>query len=54
MSQDIITQLKEQFRDFCGLLSVNEITNNAPLMRVLERFERMLNEIRPDVVRGKT
>lgn len=43
MQQELLRHLRDQFREFCGLISIDEIVSNEPLMRVIERFERMLN-----------
>lgn len=47
MEETNLDRLKEQFREFCALLTVTEITSNAPLMTVIERFDRMLRAASP-------
>lgn len=39
---ELIHRLRDQFRDFCGLISIDEIVSNEPLIRVIERIEKML------------
>lgn len=34
--------LKEEFYEWCGLLSIDEIVSNTNLIRSIERLERML------------
>jgi hypothetical protein len=38
----LLTKLKLELSDFCGLLSVSEIASNVILVRCIERLERML------------
>ena len=38
----LLTKLKLEFSDFCGLLSIDEIASNKLLIGCIERFERML------------
>jgi len=38
----ILKELKKEFYDWCWLLSVEEIVSNPPLVRTIERLERML------------
>ncbi|MGK5086976.1 hypothetical protein WDW86_05415 [Bdellovibrionota bacterium FG-2] len=39
---EALNQLKLEFFEWCGLLSIDEIVSNANLIRVIERLERML------------
>lgn len=39
---ELLLGLKEDFRQWCGLLSIDEIVSNSKLIRVIERLERML------------
>ncbi len=43
MQQQLIEQLKCQLHEFCGLVSVEELSKNEALVRVLERYARMLS-----------
>ncbi len=36
-----VTELKHDFYQWCGLLSVDEILENQDLIRVIERLQRM-------------
>ena len=47
MYQELLNHLKDQFHEFCGMISIDEIVSNEPLMRVIEQFERMLNAAGP-------
>ena len=38
----LINQIKEEFANFCGLLSIDEIASNLRLMRLIEDAERSL------------
>lgn len=38
----LVDQIKEEFVDFCGLLSIDEIASNMRLMRLIEESERSL------------
>ena len=37
-----LKDLKQEFYEWCGLLSIDEIVSNTNLIRVIERLERML------------
>lgn len=41
-SSAVLTELKDEFHSWCGLLSIEEIISNTELIRVIERLERML------------
>ncbi len=45
MSKNELHELKEDFRKFCGLLSIPEIMSNFAMIRVMERLERMLQAV---------
>ena len=38
----LIEQIKEEFANFCGLLTLDEIASNLRLMRLIEDAERSL------------
>jgi len=42
MNRDLITQVKEEFYDWCWMLSIEEIASNRRLMLAIERMERRL------------
>lgn len=42
MSKNELHRLKEDFRKFCGLLSIKEIMSNIAMIQIMERLERML------------
>lgn len=42
MYYELMTHLRGQFNEFCGLISLDEIASNDALMRVIERFDRIL------------
>ncbi len=42
MNKYLITQLKEEFYDWCTMLSIDEIASNRRLMRAIERMEKRL------------
>jgi hypothetical protein len=44
MKYDDLRQLREEFNDWCVLLSIDEIASNKPLMKAIERVERSLIE----------
>lgn len=48
----LVQNLKKDFRDLCGLLSVEEIMSNGPLIRVIERLERMLLAVEAEGVKA--
>lgn len=37
-----LTNVKQEFYEWCGLLSIDEIASNIPLLKSIERLERML------------
>lgn len=37
-----LTGVKQEFYEWCGLLSIDEIASNIPLLNSIERLERML------------
>ena len=39
---EMLTGLKHEFYEWCGLLSVEEIVSNTNLIQVIKRLERML------------
>ncbi len=39
-----LTQFRSEFHDWCGRISLKEVAENGPLMRVIERLDRMLVE----------
>lgn len=41
-STSVLTDLKNEFYSWCGLLSIDEIVSNMQLIRAIERLERML------------
>lgn len=42
MNTKTINDLRKEFHEWCGLLSIDEIGTNPDLMRIIERLERML------------
>ena len=48
-----LATLKDDFNEWCGVLSIDEIMSNPPLIRVVERLIRMLNAARSVNDRGK-
>jgi len=38
----LVDQIKTEFIDFCGLLSIDEIASNIRLIRLIEESERSL------------
>jgi hypothetical protein len=40
----LITELKNELREWCGMLSVEEIMSNPDLIQCFERFERALQK----------
>lgn len=42
MRRSLLSQLKKDFFEWCGLLSIEEVLSNPRLMEVAERVERML------------
>jgi len=43
-----LRELKEDFRQWCGLLSIKEIMSNPKLMQSIKRLERMLSAATDD------
>lgn len=41
-SSSSLKDIKQEFYEWCGLLSIDEIASNAPLLKSIERLERML------------
>lgn len=37
-----LSNVKQEFYEWCGLLSIDEIASNIPLLKSIERLERML------------
>lgn len=42
VASSTLKDLKHEFYEWCGLLSIDEIVSNPPLIRAIERIERML------------
>jgi hypothetical protein len=42
MEKPRITQLKDEFFEWCWMLSLDEIASNRPLMRAIEKIKRKL------------
>lgn len=42
MKQSAIQALKQEFYDWCSLLSIDEVVSNRPLIAAIERLERAL------------
>lgn len=38
----LLNELKDEFRQWCGMLSIDEIVSNKNLIIKIERFERMI------------
>lgn len=42
MNYKSLSDLKQEFYDFLGSLSIEELTNNVDLVREVERFDRLI------------
>ena len=42
MKYDDLRELKEEFYDWCTMLSLDELASNVPLGKAIERLERSL------------
>ncbi len=42
MKAQLLKQLKDDFYDWCGELSINECVSNTDLIEMIERLERLL------------
>ena len=41
MEKKFVEEMKEEFRELCGALSVEEIMSNKPLISLIEKMEKM-------------
>ena len=42
MHKQKVKELKNEFHEWCGLLSIEEIMSNPVLIRIMERVERLI------------
>lgn len=42
MEERIITSLKHDFYDWCGMLSIDECVSNERLIKLIEQLERLI------------
>ena len=45
MAKSELKSLKNEFYEWCGLLSIEEILSNSNLIKTIERLQRLLVEV---------